>query len=144
MADFVLKTGDMLKVTVTPPAVVPMLVAPVPLVGTGAPNQVNNMPICLQGDELPPALRAPMPYIAPPFVTPGLGTLTLTLTPSNMTLRTTVAGKPALIKGAVFNAIFTVTMPAMQPTPAGPVPDPVPTKPATAQFITTTVNVLAA
>ena len=143
MADFVLKTGDMLQVTLAPPAVSPMLVSPVPLTGTGAPNLVNNMPVCLQGDELPPALRGPLPYIAPPFVTPGMGTLTLVLTPANTTLRTTVAGKPALIKGTPFNATFNVTAPAMQPTPAGPVPDPVVTKPATAQFITTTVNVQA-
>jgi len=143
VADFVLKTGDMLKVTVTPPAVVPMLVAPVPLVGTGAPNSVNSMPICVQGDELPSMLRVPMPYISPPFVTPGMGTLTLALTPSNLTIQTTVANKPALIKGAPFTGSFNVTVPAMQPTPAGPVPDPLVSKPVTAQFITTNVTVRA-
>ena len=143
MADFVVKTGDMLQVTISPPAVVPMLLAPVPLVGTGGPNLVNNMPVCVQGDELPPPLRGPLPYISPPFVTPGMGTLMLTLVPSNLTPRTSVGGKPAIVKGTPFTATFSVTVPAMQPTPAGPVPDPVVTKPGTAQFITTTVNVLA-
>jgi hypothetical protein len=143
VADFVLKTGDMLQVTVPPPAVVPMLVAPVPLIGTGAPNLVNSMTICVQGDELPPVLRVPLPYVSPPFVTPGMGTLTLILTPANLTLRTSVGGKPALIKGTPFTAIFNVTVPAMQPTPVGPVPDPLVSKPGTAQFITTNINVRA-
>jgi hypothetical protein len=34
-------------------------------------------------------------------------------------------------------------MPAMQPTPLGPIPDPVLVKPGTARFITTTVNARA-
>src|SRR5690242_13497007 len=99
MADFVIKTGDMLQVTVPPPALVPQLVAPIPLVGTGTTVLVNNQPVCLQGDELPIALRGPLMYTAPPFVTPGMGTLTVTLMPTNLTLRTTAAGKPALLKG---------------------------------------------
>jgi len=33
------------------------------------------MLVCLEGDELPPMLRAPTPYTAPPFVTPGTGTI---------------------------------------------------------------------
>jgi hypothetical protein len=51
--------------------------------------------------------------------------------------------KAMLIKGTPFVAEFTVTMPATQPTPAGPVPDPVPKKPGMAEFITTTMNVKA-
>ncbi len=143
MADFVIKTGDMLQVTVPPPALVPQLVAPIPLVGTGTTVLVNNQPVCLQGDELPIALRGPLMYTAPPFVTPGMGTLTVTLMPNNLTLRTTAAGKPALLKGATFMATFNVTVPAMQPTPVGPIPDPVAVKPCQAQFITTTVTVMA-
>jgi len=84
----------------------------------------------------------PLPYISPPFVTPGMGTLTLIITPANTALRT-LSGKPLLIKGTPFQAIFTVTMPAMQPTPAGPVPDPLVVKPGTAQFIPTTPTVMA-
>jgi hypothetical protein len=143
MADFVIKTGDMLQVTVTPPAVIPQLVAPVPLIGTGAPVMVNQQPICLEGDELPPAVRVPLMYMSPPFVIPGMGTLTITLSPANKTLRTSVSGRSALLKGATFMATFSVTSPAMQPTPVGPVPDPVAVKPCTAQFITTTVNTMA-
>jgi hypothetical protein len=143
MADVLIKTGDMLQVTVPPPAVVPQLAAPIPLLGTGATVLVNHQPICLQGDELPIALRGPLAYTAPPFVTPGIGTLTVTLMPDNLTLRTTAAGKPALLKGTMFMATFNVTLPAMQPTPVGPVPDPVVVKPCQAQFITTTINATA-
>jgi Contractile injection system spike tip protein len=143
MADFIIKTGDMLQVTVPPPALVPQLIAPIPLLGTGTTVLVNNQPVCLQGDELPMAVSGPLMYTAPPFVTPGMGTLTVTLSPNNLTLRTTAAGKPALLKGATFMATFNVTAPAMQPTPAGPVPDPVVMKPCQVQFITTTINSMA-
>ena len=103
---------------------------------------VNMMSICLDGDELPPVLRVPLPYTAPPFVTPGMGTVKVTLTPMNKTAMSK-NGKPILIKGTPFPAEFNVMAPAMQPTPAGPVPDPVMKKPGIAEFITTTVNVKA-
>jgi hypothetical protein len=48
-----------------------------------------------------------------------------------------------ILKGATFQASFAVSSPAMQPTPAGPVPDPVMTKPGTCQFITTNINTQA-
>ena len=143
MGDLLIKAGDMLQVTVPPPAIVPQLVAPVPLIGTGLTVLVNNQPVCVQGNEQPIALRAPLMYTAPPFVTPGMGTLTLTLMPNNLTLRTSIAGKPGLLRGATFMATFNVTVPAMQPTPVGPIPDPVVVKPCTAQFITTTINAMA-
>ena len=142
MGDLVVKMGDMLKVTIPPPAIVPMLMAPIPLIGTGTTVLIGGSPVCLLGDELPPALRAPMPYTAPPFVTPGMGTLTVILTPANMT-KQTLNGKPMLLKGATFMAQFSVTVPAMQPTPAGPVPDPVVVKPGQAQFITTNATTFA-
>ncbi|GAC1437534.1 MAG: hypothetical protein NVSMB65_11850 [Chloroflexota bacterium] len=142
MSDIVIKTGDMVKVTIPPPALVPALMAPVPLIGTGTTVMVAKQPVCLQGDELPPTLRVPLPYTAPPFVTPGMGTLTLMLTPANMTQRTQ-NGKPVLIKGASFTAQFQVTAPAMQPTPGGPVPDPLMVKPGTAEFIPSTPTVKA-
>jgi Contractile injection system spike tip protein len=138
VGDFIIKTGDQIKITIPPPAIVPMLQAPVPLIGTGNMVMESNKPICLQGDELPPTLKAPMPYTAPPFVTPGMGTLQIILMPNNLTMLTQ-NGKPIIIKGATFQAIFNVSAPAMQPTPAGPVPDPLMVKPGTAMFITTTV-----
>jgi Contractile injection system spike tip protein len=142
VGDFVIKTNDMIQITITPPALVPQLTAPVPLLGTGTTVTIGGVPICLMGDELPPALKAPMPYTSPPFVTPGMGTLTIILAPNNLSKKT-VQGKAMLLKGATFQASFAVSAPAMQPTPAGPVPDPVMTKPGTCQFITTNINVQA-
>lgn len=141
-SDFVIKTGDMIQITIPPPAIVPLIMAPVPLIGTSTSVTVMNMPVCLQGDELPPMLRVPLTYMSPPFVTPGMGTLTVMLTPANFTLQTS-NGKPILIKGGPFMATFQVTVPAMQPTPAGPIPDPLLVKPGTAQFITTNLVVKA-
>lgn len=141
-ADFVIKTGDMIKFTIVPPAVVPMLIPPIPLMGTSADLMVMGMPACLEGDELPPMLKAPMPYTSPPFVTPGMGTVSVTLTPMNKTMLTK-NGKAILIKGTPFIAEFTVTVPAMQPMIPSPIPDPVPKKMGTAEFITTNVQVKA-
>jgi hypothetical protein len=142
MADVVLKTGDMIKVTIAPPAMVPLLQAPVPLIGSSTDVMVGGSGVCLVGDELPVELREPLPYTAPPFTNPGTGKLTLTLLPANQTLLTK-NGKAILIRGAVFIALFTVQTPATQTTAAGPVPDPVAAKPGTAEFIPADETVMA-
>jgi hypothetical protein len=141
--DFIIKTGDMIKITIPPPAIIPMIEAPVPLVGTGETVTVMGSPICLEGDELPIQLRTPIPYTAPPFVTPGMGMIQVFLIPGVHTTLLTSNKKPILIKGSVFQAMFNVEAPAMQPTPAGPIPDPLLAKPGTAQFITTNATVKA-
>jgi hypothetical protein len=142
MPDFIIKTGDTVKVTIPPPAVIPMLEEPVPLTGSSENVTVTGVPACLLGDELPPEIAEPLPYTAPPFEVPGTGTLTLTLLPDNQTVQTT-NGPVILIKGQQFTALFTVGVPATQVTPAGPVPDPVLAKPGTAEFITTNTTVKA-
>ena len=141
-ADYILRTSDMLKITISPPAVVPSLIPPIPLMGSSANFSVMGMPVCLEGDELPKMLLAPTPYISPPFVIPGVGTVSVTLTPTNKTA-TTDNGKKILIKGGTFQAKFQVSSPAMMPTPAGPQPDPVSVKPGTASFITTNATTKA-
>jgi hypothetical protein len=60
----------------------------------------------------------------------------------NTTILTIVDGRPALIRGTPFEAIFTVQAPAHAPAPGAP-PDPVMVKPGTAEFITTNVVVQA-
>jgi hypothetical protein len=142
VGDFVIRTGDTVSIMIDPPAVVPALEAPVPLTGSAETVTINGLSVCLVGDEMPEELMEPLPYTAPPFTVPGLGTLTLTLLPDNMTI-VTQQDKPLLIKGGAFIATFTVSEPAMQPTPAGPVPDPVVEKPGTAQFFTTNETVQA-
>lgn len=142
-ADFIIKTGDYIRITILPPAIVPTLIPPIPMIGTSKDMMLNKMPVCLEGDELPPTIRTPMPYTAPPFVTPGTGMVSVTLTPLNKTLKTKNGGKAILIKGTPFIAEFQVMAPAMQPMVPSPIPDPVVKKPGTAEFITTNVTVKA-
>jgi hypothetical protein len=59
VGDFVLRTGDLVKVTIPPPAVIPALEGPVPLEGSAETLTVCEMTVCLQGDELPEILRQP-------------------------------------------------------------------------------------
>lgn len=141
--DFIIKQGDMIRITIMPPAIVPMLMAPVPLLGSSSDMTVLMMPVCLEGDELPPSLQAPLMYMAPPYVIPGTGTLSLSLTPTNTTMRTK-NGDPILIKGTPFTAEFSVASPAMMPAPPSPpVPDPVSKKTGIAEFITTNARAKA-
>ena len=143
MGDIIMRTADFIQVTIPAPTVVPVLEAPVPLVGSSTNVIVLGMTMCLQGDELPPVLREPLVYTAPPFTTPGTGMLTVTLLPENLTELTTNGGKLLLLKGGTFPAMFTVESPAMQPTPAGPVPDPMVEKPGNARFISSNETVTA-
>ncbi|MEM9488989.1 MAG: hypothetical protein AAGC55_07590 [Myxococcota bacterium] len=140
--DFIIKQGDMIRVTIFPPTIVPTLMAPVPLTGSSSDMTISGMAVCLEGDELPPSLQAPMTYMSPPYVIPGTGTLSLTLGATNTTMKTK-NGDPILIKGAPFTAEFEVVAPAMQPTPTGPVPDPASKKSGIAEFITTNVRAKA-
>jgi hypothetical protein len=142
MGDFVIKNGDQIQITIPPPTVVPQLVAPVPLIGSSTDVFVAGSPACLQGDELPPSIQVPLQYMSPPYVTPGMGTIQIILSPSNLTA-TTPNGKPMLLKGQTFQAIFNVQSPAMMPTPGGPQPDPLMVKTGQAQFITTNTTVTA-
>lgn len=147
MGDFVIITGDMLRVTIPiMGATVFPLVAPVPLLGTGKRLNGIMRPVCLMGDEIPPMIKGvPLPYISPPYVIPGTGTLQIILMPANLSKQTNNGGKPILLKGQSFQAIFQVASPAMfqPPGPVPPVPDPVVTKAGTASFITTNTRVKA-
>jgi hypothetical protein len=125
----------MIDVKITPPAIVPQLLTPVPLVGSGKQMLINSKPVCLLGDELPPAIAGPLSYTAPPFVTPGIGMLTVILDPKAFTSQA-ISLKPMLVGGTPFSVAFNVATPATMPTPGGPVPDPVLVKPGTAMFVT--------
>jgi hypothetical protein len=140
-ANSILVTGDMIQITVPPPAVVPTAAAPVPLMGSSSKLKIGMMAACQEGDELPAMLKGPQVYTAPPYVTPGTGTFSITLMPSNKTAKGKESGKKLLLKGATFQAKFQVSSPAMMPTPAGPQPDPMMMKTCTAQFITTQMKV---
>jgi uncharacterized Zn-binding protein involved in type VI secretion len=143
VGDFIIRTGDMIHIMISPPAMVPPLEEPVPLIASTEGIVFNGTPACVVGDEMAPPLKGQMPYTAPPFTIPGMGTVQVILEPGNMTAQTTIDGKPLLIRGGSFPAMFKVETPAMQPTPDGPIPDPVPEKPGMAQFVTTNDTMIA-
>ena len=141
MADYIIKTGDMIKFTFPPPTVIPPIAAPVPLVGKGW-AKVLKVPACVEGDELPPPLLAVLPYTQPPFVVPGTGMLKVTLTPANKSALAKDKNGKYLIKGTPFVAEFTVVKPAQLPPPLA-LPDPQVKKAGTAEFVTTNAKVKA-
>ncbi len=128
--------GDKIQVTLNPPVVVPQLAAPVALVATGF-TTVGDKAVCVAGDELPPSLRAPLQYMSPPFVTPGMGRLSVTLQDANKSAVAADDGKVMLLVGQTFQVRFEVQVPAQQPSPGGPVPDATPSYSGTAKFIST-------
>ncbi|WP_372412222.1 hypothetical protein [Streptomyces luteireticuli] len=136
MGDFVIRTGDTLTVTIPGGTIIPAAASPVPLAGSSVKMKVEKMAVCLEGDELPQSLKVPLAYTAGSYTTPGQGTLTLTLTPTNKTSKTKCEGKHILIKGGDFPAKFVVGTPAQQPG-SPPTPDPQPVKNGTAKFTTT-------
>lgn len=146
MSDTIILTGDFLHVTMPMMgATVIPLVDPIPLTGTGLPASGTTRAVCLVGDEMPPIIQEPLPYVSPPYVMPGTGTLNIVLSPANMTKNTKNNGKFILLKGTTFQAIFQVMSPAML-QPAGPmplVPDPLTTKVGTAQFVSTNMDLKA-
>jgi hypothetical protein len=137
--DFIIQNGDQLMITITPPALVPALLAPVPLVASGF-STINGLAVCVEGDENPQSLQVPTPYTSPPYTVPGMGTVAVTLGASNKTSAATDQGKAILLKGSTMTAQFTVSVPAQMPPPVS-TPDPLAAKTGTAVFITT--NTLA-
>ncbi|MFO0606527.1 MAG: hypothetical protein U0324_25365 [Polyangiales bacterium] len=137
-ASAIVTHGDMIQVSILPPTLVPPLSAPVPLVATGF-AMVDGKAVCVEGDELPPSLKAPLPYTSPPFVVPGMGRLSVTLQRDNKSAAAADDGKAMLLVGQTFQAKFEVQVPAQQPTPGGPVPDPTPSYSGTARFVSTDV-----
>lgn len=133
----IVRTADQIRITITPPTVIPAVAQAIPLMGHGT-DRIAGMPVCVEGDELPKVLREQLPYTAAPYLIPGVGMLTLRLAPNNL-LEATSGGKRILSRGDVsrFEATFTVITPAMTPPAPGsaPMPDPVLKKTGTAQFV---------
>lgn len=144
-ADYILTTGHFIQITMNPPETYPTLAAPISLVGSSPDMTVLKKPVCLEGDEMPPALKVPHQYISPTFnTTPGMGTVTVQIQPSNKTSKTKNGGKAILITGQTFQVEFDVTVPATLVTPAGvTTPDSVTKKSGTAKFINSNAKVKA-
>jgi hypothetical protein len=144
--DNVIITGNFLQITMNPPETYPTLTAPIPLIGSSTDTKIMVMPICLEGDETPPLLLAPQPYISPTYyTTPGMGMVTVKIQDANKTTKTKNGGKAILLKGQTFQVDFDVTVPAIYVNEATgvPVSDTVMKKSGTAQFITTNMTVKA-
>lgn len=131
MEDFVILDGDAVQfipafgqaiVTVRPAIMAATRFPP----STPGYFNVNGRQPCVAGDEQ----RVSVPgcaYIAPPFVVPGVGTLKIQqLGPMHLTQRARLAGRPLLLKGMQFTALFEVQVPAKNPAipTSGPLPDP--------------------
>lgn len=122
MADFILVDGD----TVTflpafPPALV--TVQPGKIEGSG-PATIGGKKICIDGDEASVEV-ANCPYVAPPYVIPGTGTLKIdSLAGNQKAKKTKTGGTVVLLKGIQFNAVFEVDSPAKQPPPGPGAPQP--------------------
>lgn len=136
--DYVLSTGDLLvivpqfgKATVTVP--------PAPLIGTGSVLTVGMVPMqaCVEGDEFPVVLRAPLPYVSGNYIQPGAGLLSIELEDSHWTKVMTCKGKKLLRVGGTVKAKFQVTVPATQPTYPGVTPDSTTEYESKGKYVTT-------
>ena len=95
---------------------------------------IKGKKVCVAGDESKVEVKN-CSYVAPPFVLPGQGTLTIKkLGPNQLTKKSKSGIKNIIIKGNAFIAEFKVTSPAKQPPP-GNTPDPLPMYPGQGTLI---------
>jgi hypothetical protein len=97
---------------------------PTTISGSAANSTVAGKPICLEGDERDVASSG-CAYIAPPYVTPGVGTLKIMqLNADQLSPTSSCEGKKAILKGTMFQAVLEVQTPAT--IPGLGTPDPMP------------------
>ncbi|MCB9350527.1 MAG: hypothetical protein H6573_23870 [Lewinellaceae bacterium] len=136
----ILLTGD--KVNFMPAfGAATVVVKPGALAGSG-PTLLGGKPVCVVGDEAKVSVPG-CTYIAPPYVIPGTGTLKIdSLAGDQKAVKTKVGGKPVLLKGSNFVAVFEVQSQAKQPPPGpgSPIPDPTPKYSGQGSFTTTNIK----
>jgi hypothetical protein len=121
MPDFILLSGDTANFL---PSFGPAMVTVMPgmIMGTGARSKATGKIFCVAGDEKSVMVLG-CPYISGAYSAPGTGILKiLALAPNQVALRTKSAGKPVLLKGQMFDAIFEVMAPALNPAIGAPDP----------------------
>jgi len=142
MSDYVLVDGDQ---ALFQPAFgnATVVVQPGRLSGSG-PMKVTGKAACVSGDEGSVSVPG-CPYMSPPFVIPGTGTLAISALAGDQLASSSSTGDVKLmVKGSAFTASFSVDSPAMQPNPPGPpVPDPLPKYSGTGSFQASNTKVKA-
>lgn len=128
-ADFTICDGDLLM-WMPGPYGGGMAIAPgIGKVKAGAKKvKVGGKKVSLKGDEKKWKSLAPIPYMAPPYVIPGMamGKVKM-LMPDQTTKKVKVEGKEVIIKGMMWMAYLKVMVKAMMPCPPGPpMMDPMP------------------
>ena len=122
MSDLIIVDGDTVNFLPTYGAAI---VVPIPttIAGTASKTKVTGKAACLEGDEKNVQSAGCM-YMAGAYVIPGTGTLKIDkLNSDQLTKKTKIEGKKAILHGSMFDAVFEVQSPAQQPTSGGPVPD---------------------
>ncbi|QTA89075.1 hypothetical protein [Desulfonema magnum] len=124
MSDFIIQTGDQVIFLPNFGAAV-VTVMPGVITGTGARCLVTKKLVCVVGDEKMVMVPG-CPYVAGPYSISGVGMLKImALAPNQQAIRTKSAGKPVILKGQMFDAVFQVMTPAQMPPPVSTT-DPVP------------------
>jgi hypothetical protein len=138
MSDYVLIDGDMALFTPAFGAAT-VVVQPGTLKASG-PATLNGKKVCIAGDEKSVSV-AGCSYITPSHPIPGTGTLEIASLAGDQTATKTKSGSTkVMLVGSTFTAAFAVQNPAKQPTPGGPVPDPMPRYSGTGNFVTTNIK----
>jgi hypothetical protein len=112
-----------------------VVVRPGVLRGSG-PATVNGKAVAIDGDEASATVEGCV-YQSAAYPIPGTGTLEVASLAGDQRSRDSQSGGQALLLvGGSFNARFRVQSPAQQPTPSGPVPDPLTEYAGQGQFLT--------
>jgi len=142
--DYIVVTGDTIMWMPSFGSATVLAPATAVVSGSAAKVKVTQKAMALEGDEMK-WMSTPVPYMSGSFSVPGMAVCKVQkLGADQTTSTTTFEGKAGIIKGSNFMAVLMVMVPAMMPTPAGPVPDPVPMYPGgMGKFITTNTVVKA-
>lgn len=121
MSDFVLVDGD--QALFKPKfGAATVVVMPGKLKASG-PLKIGGKKACVSGDESSVSVKG-CSYSAPPYATPGVGTLEIvSLAGDQLAPASKTGGSQLMVKGSSFTASFSVVTPATQPS-TPPTPDP--------------------
>lgn len=143
MSDTILIDGDLADFL---PIVGVTVVIPQPgkLTASG-PTTINGKKICVDGDEASVKVENCV-YFTPIYSIPGKGTLKIkALAGDQLAQKSNTGGKPMMLKGGQFDAVFEVQSPAQQPPPGpgAPAPDATPQYSGKGSFMSTNTKFTA-